>query len=348
MKQIFQERRRIFLQSCARYLRYVFNDHFILVLMVLLGFITLQYRNLLENFPNQHLPIYVALSLISILLLLSGRIANYMEEADQVFLLPQETKVWSWLQASRYRAFIFWSIVQGIGQVFLLPIYLRLGVSIPVFVGGIAGLTTLKYILFDRQLVLWKKGGNLDWNRAIKDEQRRKQSILQFFALFTHVKGVTNSVKPRRYMDGLLGISSRGSKNVWFYLFARAFVRSGDYFGLFIRLSILSLLTLFWVKLAWLAVGLALVFHYLLLFQLFALIHVYDYQYLTNVYPIDSTLKRVGFKQFVSFLMNVFLLVEIIVAWLRFGNDQVLAVLLLGGLFLNTIYLTLKAKKLID
>lgn len=348
MKQLFQKRQQVFIQTCVRYLRYVFNDHFVLVLMVLLGFLTLQYRNLLENFPSQHFPIYVALGLISVLLLVSGRIASYLEEADQIFLLPQEVKVCSWLQVSRHRAVILWTIIQGVGQVFLLPIYLRLGMSVPVFVFSLAGLTFLKYILFEKKLTFWKKGIYLNWDSVIKVEQRRKQGILQFFALFTHVKGVTNSVKPRRYMDGLLVAISRGSKNVWFYLFARAFVRSGDYFGLFIRLSILSLLALYWVSQSWLAVGLSLVFHYLLLFQLLALAHVYDYQYLAQIYPVDTNMKRIGFQQFIGLLMNVFLLVEIVVAWVQFGNDQVLVALLLGGLFFNTIYLAFKAKKLID
>lgn len=346
MKQLFQKRQQAFIQTCVRYLRYVFNDHFVLILMVLLGFLTLQYRNLLENFPSHHFPIYVALGLISVLLLVSGKIASYLEEADQIFLLPLEATVWSWLQASHHRAVILWSIVQGVGQVILFPIYLRLGMSVPVFVFLLAGLTFLKYILFWKKLPFGKKGIYLNWDSVIKVEQRRKQGILQFFALFTHVKGVTNSAKPRKYMDSLLVAISRGSKNVWFYLFARAFVRSGDYLGLFIRLTMLSLFALYWVEQPWIATGLALIFHYLLLFQMLALFQVYDYQYLAQLYPIAPELKRTGFQQFVSLLMNILLCLELIVSALCFGMDSVFIVLFVGGIFLNRIYLPFKAKKI--
>ncbi|MHC3837113.1 ABC transporter permease [Streptococcus thermophilus] len=36
--ELFKERSRRFTTRCAKYSRYVFNDHFILVLLFLLGF----------------------------------------------------------------------------------------------------------------------------------------------------------------------------------------------------------------------------------------------------------------------------------------------------------------------
>lgn len=53
MKAMFQQRRRDFLTKCSKYLRYVLNDHFVLVLMVFIGFLSLQYRQLLLNFPGK-------------------------------------------------------------------------------------------------------------------------------------------------------------------------------------------------------------------------------------------------------------------------------------------------------
>ncbi len=90
MKELFQQRRLDFLNRCSKYLRYVLNDHFVLVLMVLLGFLSLQYRQLLLSFPENPLPIVFAVIAISLLVLVSGRIATYLEEADQIFLLTKE------------------------------------------------------------------------------------------------------------------------------------------------------------------------------------------------------------------------------------------------------------------
>lgn len=48
------------------------------------------------------------------------------------------------------------------------------------------------------------QAGKLDRERAILDEERRKQSLLKFFALFTTVKGISTSVKRRKFLDGVL------------------------------------------------------------------------------------------------------------------------------------------------
>ena len=61
MKRIFHERRQVFLARCLKYSRYVLNDHFVLVLLVLLGFLSLQYRQLLENVPQPVWPVYLLL-----------------------------------------------------------------------------------------------------------------------------------------------------------------------------------------------------------------------------------------------------------------------------------------------
>ena len=41
--ELFKERSKRFNARCAKYSRYVFNDHFILVLLFLLGFVLVQY-----------------------------------------------------------------------------------------------------------------------------------------------------------------------------------------------------------------------------------------------------------------------------------------------------------------
>ena len=48
--KLFKERSKRFNARCAKYSRYVFNDHFILVLLFLLGFVLVQYSQLLKLF----------------------------------------------------------------------------------------------------------------------------------------------------------------------------------------------------------------------------------------------------------------------------------------------------------
>lgn len=80
--KLFKERSKRFNARCAKYSRYVFNDHFILVLLFLLGFVLVQYSQLLRHFPKNlgnHSWFTCTLSVITFL----GNIATYLEPADK-------------------------------------------------------------------------------------------------------------------------------------------------------------------------------------------------------------------------------------------------------------------------
>lgn len=344
MRALFQKRRRDFLERCSKYLRYVLNDHFVLVLMVFLGFLSLQYHQLLIAFPENTWPIILIVLAISFLILFSGRMATYLEEADQIFLLTREKEVLEELEAASRRSFMLWSGLQVLVQLLLLPIYLKLGLATWMVVVYIWVLLVAKYFLVKRQQSSYQRQGVLDWSTAIRDEQKRKQSILRFFALFTTVKGISTSVKPRKYLDGILGLVT--SHQMWFNLYLRAFLRVGDYLGLALRLVFLALLSLIAIEEAWLSLGLVLVFHYLLLFQLLGLYKHYDYQYLIQLYPLDKKRKMKDFQHLLRVILYGLLVVETVVALLFIQEKIMVAILPIVSIFLHEVYLPIKLKKI--
>lgn len=68
MKDLFLKRKQAFRKECLGYLRYVLNDHFVLFLLVLLGFLAYQYSQLLQHFPENHWPILLFVGITSVLL----------------------------------------------------------------------------------------------------------------------------------------------------------------------------------------------------------------------------------------------------------------------------------------
>ncbi|HFI0419861.1 TPA: ABC transporter permease [Streptococcus suis] len=344
MKALFQKRRRDFLERCSKYLRYVLNDHFVLVLMVFLGFLSLQYRQLLIAFPENTWPIVLIILAVGFLILFSGRIATYLEEADQIFLLTREKEVLEELVAASRRSYLLWSGLQVLVQLLLLPIYLKLGWAIWTVVLYLLVLLVAKYFLVKYQLAAYQQQGVLNWSKAIQDEQKRKQSILRFFALFTTVKGISSTVKPRNYLNKLLIVVN--SRRTWFNLYLRAFLRAGDYFGLSLRLLFLALLSLIAIEEAWLSLGLVLVFHYLLLFQLLGLYKHYDYQYMTQLYPLSDNDRKRDFRKLLRGILYGLLIVELVVALLFVQDTIWIGMLPLIGLFLHEIYLPVKLKKI--
>ncbi|MGT2951300.1 multidrug ABC transporter permease [Streptococcus cuniculi] len=348
MTGLFQERRLAFTQRCLKYLRYVLNDHFVLVLMVLLGFLALQYRQLLEHFPANPWIVYLLLAVVTVLLLFAGRIATYLESADRVFLLPKEDEVLGWIQAARLRAMLLWGIVQLVVQVLLFPLYLKLGWSLLIFALYLLILSVMKYVWLVLQTRFVSQSGQLDWDRAVQYETKRQQGILRFYSLFTHVKGISSDVKRRKYLDVVLTFVKKRQGRTWDYLFIRSFLRSGDSFGLSLRLLALSMASLLLIAESWLGAGLAVLFDYLLLFQLLPLYHAYDYQYLTRLYPLSPQDKVVSFKRVVQIIIYLVLTSQLLVGLLALQDKAYLAVLAGAGIFLAHLYLGLKSKKLID
>lgn len=348
MRELFQKRRQEFLLRCLKYARYVFNDHFVLVLLVFIGFLSLQYRQLLLHFPENPWSVYLLLAIVSLLLFFAGNTATYLEAADQQFLLTKEKEMIQLVQSAAYRSFFIWGLIQLIVQLLLFPLYLKLGMPIWGFALYLLVLTIGKYVFIQSRQAAYQKNGIFQWELAIADEARRKQLILQFFALFTTVKGITTSVKRRAFLDSWLKLVPKEHQRTWDYLYLRAFLRSGDFLGLTVRLFALSLLSLVTIDIAWLAAGLVVVLDYLLLFQLLPLYSLYRYQYLSQLYPIRRENKAKSFQRIVRTVLYGLLFVQLLAAAIFLNEKYYLLLILGGGLFLNQFYLAIKAKKLID
>ncbi|MGX7264594.1 ABC transporter permease [Enterococcus crotali] len=112
------------LKKMMKYMRYVFNDHFILVCVFLLGGLGFYYSQVLKTLPENFIwgrPIVAVLWLV---ILQIGRIATLAEEADKVFILPKEPEMNVYLnRALRYS---FWLP--------LVALFLLGGMSMPLVV----------------------------------------------------------------------------------------------------------------------------------------------------------------------------------------------------------------------
>ncbi|EHJ53067.1 ABC transporter permease [Streptococcus macacae] len=344
MEHIFKKRRLNFLYQSLKYMRYVFNDHFVLVLIFLLGFLMVQYSRFLKAFPANHVPIILVLLVLLLFLLFWGNIATYLEEADSQFLLVQEAKLIEIIRKAKRRAYIFWTGIQTFCLLLLAPLFLRLGLSFPYFLLLLLFLGAVKGLIMERksrQLISSKK---VFWDKAIHYEQKRQQRILKFFSLFTNVKGISASVKRRSYLDFLTNLLQKSHQKTWSNLYLRAFLRSGDYLGLTLRLLILSLLSLIFIKSPLISAGLAILFNYLLLFQLLALYKHYDYQYLTVLFPVAGQSKKSNLFQLLRCILYLLTIFEVCLSFSWFK-----CALLVGAmLLLNEVYLSYKIKKIID
>ncbi len=348
MKDLFLRRKQAFRKECVGYLRYVLNDHFVLFLLVLIGFLAYQYSQLLQDFPENHWPILLFLGIVSTLLLAWGGIATYIEAPDKLFLLVSEEEVKSYLKGQSSRSFVFWTIVQTLFLLLFAPLFLAMGYGLPVFLIYVLLLGAGKYLLFRQKASKFFTETGLDWDYVIAQESKRKQVLLRFFALFTQVKGVSNSVKRRAYLDVILKAVQKVPSKIWQNLYFRSYLRNGDLFALSLRLLLLSLLAVIFIEQTWIATAVVVLFNYLLLFQLLALYHAFDYQYLTQLFPLEKGEKEKGLKQIVLGVGSVVLLLELLVGAVVLQEKIALLALVGASLVLQLFYLPYQVKRLVD
>ena len=345
MKDLFLKRKQAFRKECVGYLRYVLNDHFVLFLLVLIGFLAYQYSQLLQDFPENHWPILLFLGIVSALLLAWGGIATYMEASDKLFLLVSEEEVKSHLKEQTVRSLVFWLFVQTLFLLLFAPLFLAMGYGLPVFLAYVLLLGAGKYLVFRQKASKFLTETGLDWDYVIAQESKRKQVLLRFFALFTQVKGVSNSVKRRAYLDFILKTVQKVPGKIWQNLYLRSYLRNGDLFALSLRLLLLSLLAQVFIEQVWIATAVVVLFNYLLLFQLLALYHAFDYQYLTQLFPLEKGEKEKGLQEVIRGLAGFVLMVQLIVGLITLQEKLALLALLGAGLVLQVLYLPYQVKR---
>ncbi|MEW4355196.1 ABC transporter permease [Streptococcus pneumoniae] len=348
MREVLQKRRRDFVEDCMKYLRYVFNDHFVLFLLVFIGFLALQYRALLQEVTGYSSLVLLGLSVLSLALLPLGFIATYMERADKLFLLAKEEELRIWLVAASRRSYLFWAVLQSLVLLVVLPIFLALKWSIWLYILYMGLMLLGKYLIFQKKSARLLSETGVNWDFAIAQEEARKQRILRFFALFTTVKGLSNSVKRRKYLDVFLNFVPKKQSHTWQNLYLRSYLRNGDLFGLTLRLLFLSLLVLVSVSEGFIAAILVLLFNYLLLFQLTALYQAYDYQYLIRLFPLEKKDKLRGAASLIRAIGMLGLVLEAGVGLFFLAQKESLLLLIGGTLALYFIYLPYRLKRLVD
>lgn len=124
MHAFFKNRVKKHQQQMQRYLRYVFNDHFALLMTLLLGAGGLYYSNFLKTLTPPFSIGRLIVVLIFCAALTFGRYASLTKPADQLFLLPKETQMRTYLaQALRYSCIVPFS-----------ALFLIVGASMPLYV----------------------------------------------------------------------------------------------------------------------------------------------------------------------------------------------------------------------
>ncbi|MDN5591021.1 MAG: ABC transporter permease [Lacticaseibacillus paracasei] len=368
MVALWRTRLRQHVQEQQKYLRLVFNDHFVLVLLILFGGALYAYSLLVKTLqPSWWLALCLAVIFTALIAL--GQLATLAQAPDQVFLLPKAEAFSDYLLKARRYSMMLPATLLGFAALAMWPLFAQLGQD-PIS----ATVTLLLAVWLFKDLDLWLQllqryhlpinwrhprlvllvitfaalflgfylhpavallvaltlnlvfrwlrssllaDGLLNFEALIDLEADRMGRLYRFYNLFTDVPGLANSVHRRRYLDPLLKLVKPSKSETWAYLYLRGFLRGGEYLGLYLRLLVIGAIIVAVLSQWWLLLGFAILFLYMVGFQLLPFFFQYDEIVFTHLYPVAPNQKLAAFERLLMTLLLLEVVVFTLVALIR-------------------------------
>lgn len=158
--ELFQKRIRAYQKRLLRYLRYLLNDHFMIVVFFLFGFVLVQYSAWVQTIRVLETPLLLLLSFVLALVPFVGRVATFVEPADAHFLSVIGEDFSGYYRRARVHSWGMPAVVSVFAVGVVMPIFAQAYGSIVLpFVGLLGVLLVLKGLYFRMQQ--WRIEGRL-------------------------------------------------------------------------------------------------------------------------------------------------------------------------------------------
>ncbi len=198
------------------------------------------------------------------------------------------------------------------------------------YVAALFGIMAGLLFLYYRPLA---RRRSLKWEHLINVEQQMVMFFYRIANAFTDVPQLKRQIRERRYLNGLLPILGDKQQSIFHYLFARSFLRSNDYFGIYLRLVFVCALLLYVLPTGWLQLIVLILFMHMVMMQLSTLWYHYDVMMWVDLYPIDSLSKK-GALTFLSLRLLLLMLGVQVIVLLFVSSLQIAGIsIVLGGVF---------------
>ncbi|MBX8455491.1 ABC transporter permease [Apilactobacillus kunkeei] len=382
----------------SKYLRYVFNDFFVIALMFIIGGIGYQYAMFIKHLQAGQWWEKLVLVVLLLVVIQLNNLVTFVKRADFVFWLPKEKEFFAFLRSGlRYSKSIA-VIVQIVAWFIMIPfiektmvtinialtlmflvilvvlkmmllnfqmtdnyhhngnflnnkifyrviiplVVVALATYFNVYVGVIIGIVVL---ILSHLLVAKLKQQSINWQVVIEKTESHENSLNRFFNMFTDVENMQGAVKRRSYLDSMFKIFNN---DVYSVLYSRGIVRDKEISGLLTRVSILGAIIIGAIKLDWMAILIAMLFMYLIVFQLIPYFTNFEDNVFTSLYPINFYLQVKSFTNVIGKIMILVIIVLMIGSIFMFnllGSLMLFLALVIEWILLIKIYVPKKIKK---
>lgn len=208
---------------------------------------------------------------------------NLMIRWKVQFFIEPSIKIADFLIRYSINAVLLYFLFSGAQIIFL---------AVPVII------LVLLYGYFHKQ----SRDRGLKWEQLIENEERRMNAFYRVANLFTDVPKLRDRTKRRVWLDWLVNRSPYRQELAFSHLYIRTFARSGDYFGLLIRLTLIGGAALYYFTYGPGQILMALLFIYLTGFQLLPLWNHHQNKLWIDLYPVPEEARS---KSFTSLLASI-------------------------------------------
>ena len=133
--ELFETRVRKYQKKSMKYMRYVLNDHFLIVLFFLFGFIMVQYSSWIQSIRVLELPLLGLLGALLASVPFFGGVATLLEPADGIFLSVVGQDFKAYLQKAIRRSWMLPLLVMLASTGIIFPIVAQaFGTNLSMFV----------------------------------------------------------------------------------------------------------------------------------------------------------------------------------------------------------------------
>lgn len=268
----------------------------------------------LYNFVLQGTVIFLVLLIL--FPLYQARVGDGGGHAWFYFLFPLALKGWnlhlSWsiIHVTSRKIKRFHALLRGAFNFVLLYWFFHLADFSSVqslAIGGItlAG-TLVVFYLFDTNI---SKSTPVNWYELVRQESILDQQFYQFVSAFIDVSKLPRSVKKRSWLSRLVKRLSYGRKSAYRSLYLYHFIRTGDHFGRYWRLTLIGVLTVL-LSGQWYLKLLSVAFFLLITrIQLKGIEPVGHHLLLNHLVPLTQQEKKEAFNWTLCFLLLIQLMI---------------------------------------
>ena len=198
-------------------------------------------------------------------------------------------------------------------------------------------------LLYYRYFYERTKKMGLKWDVLIEQEEKRMASFYRLANMFTDVPNIKETVKRRKHLDLFISRIAFSQDQTYMYLFFRAFLRSSDYLGLYIRLTVIGSLAIYFISFGLGQILLSVLFLYLTGFQLLPLWNHHQNKLWIDLYPVAAKYKQTAFHSLLMVILSIEAVIFAVLPLIK-GETAAALLCLLAGILFNWLFVYVYSK----